>query len=71
MKTFTLDELENLQLKDIDIEACFEPLAQAAFLAFCYQYPEARSLLKDICRSVFINGARTVINATRKELSTE
>jgi len=68
MKTFTLKELETLELEDIDIEACFEPLAQAAFLAFCYQYPEARSFLKNICRSVFINAARTVIEATRREL---
>ncbi len=68
MKTFTLAELEKLELKDIDVEACFEPLAQAAFLAFCYQYPEARNLLKSFCRSVFINGVRTAINATREEL---
>jgi len=72
MKTFTLAELENLQLKDIDMETCFgTPIAQQTFLDFCRQKPELKDLLVLFVRDAFLTGLRAMCNATRKELHAE
>jgi len=69
MKTLTLDELENLELKDMDIETCFgTPQAQAAFLSLCYLKPELKDMLVLFVRDAFLTGLRAAVNATRKEL---
>ncbi len=69
MKTFTLAELEKLELKDIDIETCFtDPETQKAFIEFCSIYPNARDLLAEFCRMAFIEGMRAMNNALREKL---
>jgi len=68
MKTFTIDGLKNLQLKDIDIEVCFGiPEAQAAFLSFCRQNPELKDELMMLVRSAFLTGLIVAGKAVRKE----
>jgi len=69
MKTFTLDELQNLEFKDINMEVCFgTPEFQAAFLDFCRRKPELKDTLVLFVRDAFLTGLRAMCNATRKEL---
>ncbi len=68
MKTFTLAELEKLELKDIDIEACFGSIAQVHFVNLCRQNPDLKDELVNLIRSAFIHGMQALVDATRRDL---
>jgi len=72
MKTFTLAELEKLELKDIDIEACFGAhIIQEGFLGLCREKPELKDMLVLFVRDAFLTGLRALCDATRKEFHAE
>jgi len=70
MKTFTMDELKNLEFKGVDIEACFgTPEAQEAFYNLCRQNPELKDELVRLVRSAFITGLIVMCNAGVEKLN--
>lgn len=69
MKTFTMDELKKLELKDIDMEACFRtPVVQEAFLNLCRQNPELKDGLVMLVRDAFLTGLLAMCNAAGERL---